>query len=92
MAWGCAIILGSVDMTRNEASEMSDNDKNQEAKLHLLGWILFIICAVLYTASSIRNHDILAIAASIHFLIGCVIFMIPLVTTMIRERVDKMPE
>jgi hypothetical protein len=92
IAWGCAIILGSVDMAQNERSEMSDNDINRGAKLHLLGWILFTLCAVLYTASSIRNRDILAIVASILFLFGCVIFMIPLVTTMMQERVDKIPE
>jgi predicted membrane channel-forming protein YqfA (hemolysin III family) len=92
VTWRCADILGSINMAQNEASEMSDNDRNREAKLHFLGWILFILCAVLYTASSIRNHDVLAIAASILFLVGCVVFMIPLVTTMMQERVDRVPE
>jgi hypothetical protein len=34
-------------------------------------------------ASSIRNHDIIALAASIVFLIACVVFMIPLLRMII---------
>ena len=57
---------------------MSDYNTNQEVKFNLLGWILFLVCAVLFVASSIKNHDIIALTASIVFLIACVVFMIPL--------------
>lgn len=48
-------------------------------KFHLWGWILFIICAAFFIASSIKNRDFLSLAASIIFLMACVFFIIPLV-------------
>jgi uncharacterized membrane protein YhhN len=53
------------------------NDK--ERKYHLAGWILFILCAILFVASGIRNHDALTIIGSVIFLIACVVFLVPLV-------------
>jgi predicted membrane channel-forming protein YqfA (hemolysin III family) len=70
---------------------MSDDGRTRETKFHLWGWIFFVICALLFIASSIRNHDVLALVASFLFLVGCVIFMIPLVTTL-RNRTDKTSE
>lgn len=57
---------------------MTEYSRNRELKLHLAGWLLFLLCAVLFIAASIRNHDALSLAASILFLIGCVVFLIPL--------------
>ena len=59
---------------------MSANKGDRELKFQLWGWILFIICAVLFIASSIRNHDPLSLAASFAFLLACVVFITPLVT------------
>jgi len=50
----------------------------QEIKYHLVGWILFIICAIFFIVSSLKNHDTLAFIGSIIFLIACVFFLIPL--------------
>ena len=50
----------------------------QEIKYHLAGWILFVICAILFIVSSLKNHDTLAFIGSIIFLIACVFFLIPL--------------
>ena len=72
--------------------EMSDESESQELKLQLWGWTVFIGCSVLFVVSSIRNRDVLSLVASFLFLVGCVIFMIPLVTTMMRNRTDKRPE
>lgn len=72
--------------------EMSGDSESRELKLQLWGWIVFIVCSVLFIASSIRNRDVLSIVASVLFLVGCVIFMIPLVTTMVRNRTDKTSE
>lgn len=71
--------------------EMSDGIESRELKLQLWGWIVFIICSVLFIVSSIRNRDVLSFVASILFLVGCVIFVIPLVTTM-RNRTDETSE
>ncbi|MEE8391063.1 MAG: hypothetical protein V3S14_09750 [Anaerolineae bacterium] len=71
---------------------MSDDDRNRELKLNLWGWIIFMLCSVLFIASSIRNHDTLSLVASILFLAGCVIFMIPLVVTIRAGDVDETPK
>jgi uncharacterized membrane protein YhhN len=50
----------------------------KEKRYHVAGWILFLICAVLFIASGIKNKDTLTLAGSIVFLIACVVFLIPL--------------
>jgi uncharacterized membrane protein YtjA (UPF0391 family) len=72
--------------------EMSDGSESLELKFQLWGWIVFIGCSVLFVVSSIRNRDVLSLVASILFLVGCVIFMIPLATSMMRNHSDKRPE
>ena len=57
---------------------MSD-DRNHERKFHLCGWILFLVCAGFFIASSIEGGSILGVVGSIIFLVGCVVFIIPLV-------------
>ncbi len=51
---------------------------NREKKFHLWGWILFIVCAGFFIASSIKANDMFGLAGSIVFLVGCVVFIIPL--------------
>ena len=58
---------------------MASDDRNREAKFHLWGWILFLLCAGFFIASSLISHNILSLFGSIIFLIACVIFIIPLV-------------
>jgi len=58
---------------------MSSDDRDRETKFHLWGWILFLLCAGFFIASSLLSHNILSLAGSIIFLIACVIFIIPLV-------------
>ena len=61
----------------------------QEIKYQLLGWILFIICAVLFIASSLKNHDILTFMGSVIFLIACIVFLIPLIKSNKKAENDK---
>jgi hypothetical protein len=58
----------------------------QDLQFQLFGWILFIFCAVLFLASSIRNRDAIAITASLVFLIACFVFMIPLIKALYGKR------
>ena len=58
---------------------MSDNDRKRELTLHLSGWVFFVVSAALFIVSSIRNGDVLGCIASVLFLAGCVVFVIPLV-------------
>lgn len=60
------------------AALMSDHQDNRSQKFQLWGWILFIICAGFFMASSIHNQDMLGLVASLIFLIACVVFIIPL--------------
>jgi hypothetical protein len=57
---------------------MSDDRTKREVKFQLWGWVLFILCAGFFTASSIKNGDIFSLVASFIFLIACVVFIIPL--------------
>jgi predicted membrane channel-forming protein YqfA (hemolysin III family) len=50
----------------------------QEIKYQLLGWILFILCAIFYILSSLKNHDTLTFIGSVIFLVACITFLIPL--------------
>jgi cbb3-type cytochrome oxidase subunit 1 len=52
----------------------------------LYGWLLFIVCALLFIVSSIRNWQPLIFAGSIIFLVACVLFVIPLVDSLREER------
>ncbi|MEA3442160.1 MAG: cytochrome oxidase subunit III [Chloroflexota bacterium] len=58
---------------------MSAGNKNREKKFQLWGWILFLVCAVFFIASSIEDNNILSLVGSIIFFIACVVFLIPLV-------------
>jgi len=61
---------------------MEENQRKRigrEIKYQLLGWILFIICAVLFIASSLKNHDVLTFIGSVFFLIACFVFLVPLI-------------
>ena len=59
--------------------EEQEGQIGRETKYHLSGWILFIICAIFFIASILKNHDTLAFIGSVIFLIACIVFLIPLV-------------
>lgn len=43
----------------------------------LVGWILFLVSSLGFIASSYRSGDMAALAASVLFLVGCVMFLLP---------------
>ena len=47
------------------------------ARLQILGWILFIVSALAFMASSIRNGDTLGLVGGAFFLLACFVFLIP---------------
>ena len=55
-------------------------NKNNDLKFQLWGWILFIVCAFIFIASSIRMGDGLMLVGSLFFLVACFLFLIPLLT------------
>ena len=58
---------------------MSADDGKREARFHLWGWLLFVVCAGFFIASSIESNDIFGLIGSIIFFIACVVFIVPLV-------------
>ena len=58
---------------------MPDSSSRRERKYHLVGWILFIVCAGFFRASSLESGSTLGLIASIIFLVACIAFLIPLI-------------
>lgn len=52
--------------------------RKRETRYHFAGWVLFILCAVLFLFSALRVGDDILALASLIFLLGCVFFLIPL--------------
>jgi hypothetical protein len=65
---------------------MPENEKNEELTTQLWGWVLFILCAILFILSGIRAGDILTTAGSIVFLIACMVFLMPVVKAIRQDR------
>ncbi len=66
-----------------------ENQLGQEIKYHLAGWVLFVICAIFFIASSLKNHDTLTFLGSVVFLIACIVFLIPLARSINKTKNDK---
>lgn len=49
-----------------------------ERRFQLVGWLLFVVCAVLFIRSAMRSGDALYLAGSVVFLVACIAFILPL--------------
>ena len=47
------------------------------ARFQILGWVLFIVSAVAFIASSIKNGDTLGLIGGLFFLFACFVFLVP---------------
>ena len=47
----------------------------------LWGWVLFVISALFFIVSSIRNGDIVGLLGGVFFLLACVAFLVSYVGT-----------
>jgi len=54
------------------------HNEKKELKYQFWGWILFIVCAFIFIASSIRMGDVLMLIGSLFFLVACFLFIVPL--------------
>jgi uncharacterized Tic20 family protein len=61
--------------------EMKEDQIKEGINFQIAGWILFVICAVFFIASSLKNHDTLTFIGSVIFLIACIVFLIPIFRT-----------
>ena len=46
-------------------------------RFDLWGWILFLVCALLFGAAGLRDGDVLMTVGSAVFLVACVLFLLP---------------
>jgi len=68
--------------------ETMENHKGKDLKCQLLGWILFIVCAIFFIASSLKNGDTLTLIGSVIFLIACMVFLMQLFKTIKKAEND----
>lgn len=61
-------------------------ETKKEMQFHIAGWVLFVLCAVFFIFASISNGDILTLLGSLLFLIACLFFLVPLLTTYTNHR------
>jgi len=57
--------------------EYRDIDKT-EKRFHLIGWLLFLICAIFFILQSLTDNNTFGLTGSVVFLVGCLAFLIPL--------------
>ncbi len=53
-------------------------DMNRTKRMQFCGWILFLICAMLFIIESLLRGSLLMLAASLLFLVGCLFFVVPM--------------
>ncbi|MEZ5823805.1 MAG: hypothetical protein R3C97_03390 [Geminicoccaceae bacterium] len=56
---------------------MTDKPWSTEQRWHFAGWLLFIASAVLFIWSSWKSGDLVALLASLAFLVACFVFLVP---------------
>jgi predicted membrane channel-forming protein YqfA (hemolysin III family) len=73
----------------NKMKENQESQIRQTNRYHILGWVLFIICAIFFMASSLKNSDIWTFIGSILFLAACIVFLIPLLKSNKKEKFNS---
>jgi len=51
----------------------------RERRFQFYGWLLFVGCSLVFIADNVGAGSPLGIAGSVLFLLGCIVFLIPLV-------------
>ncbi len=52
-------------------------DQRKEHRINLAGWVLFVVSALFFIATSLRAGDMLGLLGALFFLIACFVFLIP---------------
>ncbi len=63
--------------------------RRREIRFPLIGWLLFMVSAGFFIASSLRNGDPLGLAGALFFLLACFFFLPPLFAEMIGRGVER---
>lgn len=54
---------------------MSNHGPPKVSRYDLWGWLLFVVSALFFMVSSIRNGDIVGLLGGVFFLLACVAFL-----------------
>ena len=57
--------------------KIRDAQNKPKTRSQLAGWLLFVVCALFFIASSVHNRDILTFIGSVIFLVACIVFIVP---------------
>ncbi len=55
--------------------DVPNNGAREGKKYDLWGWLLFVVSALFFIASSIRNGDVIGLLGGVFFLLACVVFL-----------------
>ena len=56
---------------------MPKDSPRRDEKYDLLGWMLFVVSAAFFIASSIRAGDVVGLLGGLFFLLACAAFLAP---------------
>ena len=60
---------------------MSKDGHERETRLQLCGWALFVISACFFIVASLRDGDLIGLLGGIFFLLACLVFLVPFIST-----------
>ena len=55
---------------------MSENTPQKDKDYDLWGWVLFVVSALFFIASSIRAGDVVGLLGGVFFLLACAAFLV----------------
>jgi hypothetical protein len=61
--------------------EQATGGQKRDKKIQLCGWALFVTSACFFIAASLRAGDLISLAGGILFLLACLVFLVPLIST-----------
>lgn len=73
-------------MTPDDRDDAGRREAAKALRWQMAGWLLFIVCALLFIAAGWVQRDPLTLAGSVVFLAACFCFAIPLAAELRRWR------
>lgn len=70
LGWDVAVLV------RKEV-RVPENSQRKNEKYDFWGWVLFVVSAAFFIASSIRAGDMVGLLGGLFFLLACAAFLVP---------------
>ena len=65
----------AADVSIRREVDVPDNGPRKGKRYEIWGWLLFVVSALFFIASSIRNGDMIGLLGGVFFLLACVVFL-----------------